>query len=191
MTLEKLKYLYAQIPNSVLRHGYINNDKGKPGIFAGDAPVCRLPQGAIGGAYGALIVEVINNLPWLLNSIESTTPDAMNSRHLEQSAQIQEAISKVLCMRPGAQGALPIWSRLIWTSITAILEEGYVAAPATNDLPRSLPDPEEIRRIEREAVLKFTGYLLSQSYTKPIDGEEAIAAHFSDWERSCGAVSTE
>lgn len=183
MMLERLGRLLAQIPNSTLRLGDVGKDL--PGILAGDAPVCRLAKGAMGAAYGALFVEVVNRLPELLTDLRNAKAEHRAKRHHEQSNQIQDAITRVLGMRPGSKGSSAIWSRLILTSIEPILEEGYAPSPSSGPShAAAVQDAESVKKIEQAAVLEFTAFLISRSATKPIEGEDDIAALHAEWEQA-------
>lgn len=183
MTLERLAHLLAQIPNSTLRLGNVGNNF--PGILAGDAPVCRLASGAIGAAYGDLFVEVVNRLPELLTELRNAKPEHRIKRHHEQREQVQEAITRVLGMRPGSKGSSAIWSRLILTSIEPILEEGYAPLPSSGSVHAAgVKEDGAAKKIEQAAVLEFTAFLISRTASKPIEGEDDIAALHAEWEQA-------
>ncbi|MDZ5605309.1 hypothetical protein SJI00_21270 [Pseudomonas sp. RP23018S] len=183
MILDQLGHLLAQIPNSTLRLGEVGKDL--PGILAGDAPVCRLAKGAIGASYGALFVEVVNRLPELLTALRNAKAEHRAKRHHEQRDQIHGAITKVLGMRPGSKGSAGIWSRLIFTSIEPILEEGYLPSPPSGSSQAAAAwGAENVKKIEQSAVLEFTAFLIARSANKQIEGEDDIAALHAEWEQA-------
>jgi hypothetical protein len=178
-----LKGLLAGVPSAELRAGKVGGDK--PGLLAGETPVCRLPEGPMGEAYGALLIAAVNALPALIKASEGQTGADQSSPPYTKvmRERIEQQISMVLGMRPGAKGSNSIWSRLIWTTI-----EPYLVAPvaekAADSALQAAPEPhaERIRKERQDAVLQFTCFLTAQLGTTPIEGEADVAKLFEGWE---------
>lgn len=177
-----LKGLLAGVPSAVLRSGKVGGDK--PGLLAGETPVCRLPEGPLGEAYGALMIAAVNALPTLISASENKPGGEQSSSPYTKvmRERIEQQISMVLGMRPGAKASNSIWSRLIWTTI-----EPYLLPPSVahaTDAPNATQDPhaERIRKERQDAVLQFTCYLTAQLSTAPIEGEADVTTLFERWE---------
>jgi hypothetical protein len=185
MNIEKLKGLLAAVPSAELRSGHVLGDK--PGILAGVSPVCRLPEGPVGEAYGALMVEAVNALPALIQASELSagSPEGEPSPYSKELRErIEQQISTVLGMRPGAKGSNSIWSRLIWTNIEPHL---VGPLPAMDESALSAdgnlaPLAERIRKERSEAVLQFTCFMTAHLGTMPIEGEADVTKLFERWE---------
>lgn len=180
MNTTQLKGLLAGVPSAELRAGKVGGDK--PGLLAGETPVCRLPEGPMGEAYAALIIAAVNALPALIKASEGQAGVATGSQYTNlMRDRIEQQISMVLGMRPGAKGSNSIWSRLIWTTI-----EPYLVAPGaqTEDAPQSAHEPhaERFRKERQNAVLQFTCFLTAQLVATPIEGESDVTRLFERWE---------
>lgn len=183
-----LKGLLAGVPSTVLRAGKVGGDK--PGLLAGETPVCRLPEGPMGEAYGALLIAAVNALPALIKASEGQTGADQSAGQYTKlmRERIEQQISMVLGMRPGAKNSNSIWSRLIWTTI-----EPFLLAPAaiqSDDNASgadSEPHAERIRKERQDAVLQFTCFLTAQLGTTPIEGEADVTKLFERWEAAHNA----
>jgi hypothetical protein len=182
MNITQLKGLLAAVPSAELRVGKVGGDK--PGLLAGETPVCRLPEGPTGEAYGALLIAAVNALPALIKTSEGHAGGNQSAGQYTKvmRERIEQQISMVLGMRPGAKGSNSIWSRLIWTTI-----EPYLMAPTVksgDDAPQSEAEPhaERIRKERQEAVLQFTCFLTAQLGVTPIEGETDVTRLFERWE---------
>jgi hypothetical protein len=188
MDIKQLKGLLAGVPSAELRVGKVGGDK--PGLIAGEAPVCRLPESPIGEAYGALLIAAVNSLPALIKAIEGQAGGDQGHQYTKvMRERIEQQISTVLGMRPGAKGSNSIWSRLIWTNI-----EPYLLAPASQpneEAPSTAPEPhaERIRKERQDAVLQFTCFLTAQLGSTPIDGEADVTRLFERWENEHNTVA--
>lgn len=188
MNITQLKGLLAAVPSAVLRAGKVGGNK--PGLLAGDTPVCRLPEGPTGEAYGSLLIAAVNALPALIKSSEGQAgaDQSANQYTNIERERIEQQISMVLGMRPGAKGSNSIWSRLIWTTI-----EPYLLPPvATLEGDHALhtaPEPhaERIRKERQDAVLKFTCFITAQLATTPLEGEADVTKLFERWENEHNA----
>lgn len=183
MNNEKLKGLLAAVPSAELRTGKVGGDK--PGLLAGETPVCRLPEGPIGEAYGALLVAAVNALPELFKTREGNAGanQATNQYPKVVQERIEQHISMVLGMRPGAKGSNSIWSRLIWTTIEPFvlgLPVEQVGEKAQLSAPK--PRAECIRKERQDAVLQFSCFITAQLGSKPIEGEADVTRLFEQWE---------
>lgn len=178
-----LKGLLAAVPSTILRAGKVGGDK--PGLLAGDTAVCRLPEGPTGDAYGALLIAAVNALPALIKANEGPVggDQGANQYTKIERERIEQQISMVLGMRPGAKGSNSIWSRLIWTTIEPYLVPP-VAAQEGDDALHAVPEPhaERIRKERRDAVLQFTCFITAQLATTPIEGEADVTKLFERWE---------
>lgn len=179
----QLKELLAAVPSTRLRAGKVGGDK--PGLLAGDVPVCRLPEGATGEAYGALLVAAVNALPALIKASDGQAgaDQGANQYTKIERDRIEQQISIVLGMRPGAKGSNSIWSRLIWTTIEPFLapppvpaQEGYAAIA-----PVQLHS-ERIRKERHDAVLQFACFITAQLATMPVQAEADVTSLFERWE---------
>ncbi|MFA4834444.1 MAG: hypothetical protein WC749_00030 [Dehalococcoidia bacterium] len=180
----QLKGLLAAVPSTMLRAGKVGGDK--PGLLAGETPVCRLPEGPTGEAYGALLMGAVNALPNLIKASErqAGSDQSPNQYTKIERDRIEQQISLVLGMRPGAKGSNSIWSRLIWTTIEPYLvplpttpQEGDNAPHAATEL-----HAERIRKERHDAVLHFTCFITAQLATTPIEGEADVTKLFERWE---------
>lgn len=179
MNIAKLKGLLASVPSADLHAGSVMGDK--PGLLAGVTPVCRLPDGPVGEAYGALMLEAVNSLPALIQATEQRAGSSQGEPSpysKDVRDRIEQQISTVLGMRPGAKGSNSIWSRLIWTNIEPHL---VVPLPVLVD---DCPDPSagRIRKERSDAVLQFTCFMIAQLGTAPFESESDIAKLFERWE---------
>lgn len=185
-----LKGLLAAVPSTMLRAGKVGGDK--PGLLAGDSPVCRLPEGPTGEAYGALLVAAVNALPALIKVSEGQAADQSANQYTKiERDRIEQQISMVLGMRPGAKGSNSIWSRLIWTTIEPYLvpipaaaQEGDNALSGSTEL-----HAERIRKERHDAVLQYTCFITAQLATTPIEGEADVTKLFERWENEHNAAA--
>ena len=192
MNIDNLKRLLSSVPSTVLRAGNVMGDK--PGLLAGETPVCRLPEGAVGEAYGALMVAAVNALPALIKSNvpQGDAPQVAAPNYSKDLRErIEQQISMVLGMRPGAKGSNSIWSRLIWTNIEPHLV-GPSPAPSANGLSETPVDvhAERIRNERRDAVLQFTCFITAQLGSTPIEGEADVTTLFERWESAHNTETT-
>lgn len=187
----QLKGLLAAVPSTMLRAGKVGGDK--PGLLAGDTPVCRLPEGPTGEAYGALLIAAVNALPTLIKASERQAgADQSTNKYTKiERDRIEQQISMVLGMRPGAKGSNSIWSRLIWTTIEPYLVSLPAAGQEGDNAPHAATElhDERIRRERHDAVLHFTCFITAQLATKPIDGEADLTKLFERWENEHHAVA--
>jgi hypothetical protein len=185
-----LKGLLAGVPSAELRAGKVGGDK--PGLLAGEAPVCRLPEGPMGEAYGALLIAAVNALPALIKATEGQTGAVQSTPPYTKvmRERIEQQISMVLGMRPGAKASNSIWSRLIWTTIEPYLVAPVAAQEAGSALQAAHePHAERIRKERQDAVMQFTCFLTAQLGTTPIEGEADVAQLFERWESAHNSIA--
>jgi hypothetical protein len=190
MQHNSIQTLMAAVPKASLRLGNVGGDK--PGILADDQPICRLKEGPVGAAYGALIVGAVNALPHLLTSAQQPAKSqAMDSLLRDQVVQ---RISSVLAMRPGGKKTqASIWAKLIWTSVETCLAENLNPAgntePGLTSTVGGITYPSEtVQSARLSAVMEFSCMLLaacegSQDSALP-DMEQLV----SEWARSHNAL---
>ncbi|MGO4801010.1 hypothetical protein ACEN2T_17170 [Pseudomonas sp. W22_MBD1_FP4] len=187
MQNDAIKRLIEAVPSASLRLGMIRGDK--PGVFAGDEPICRVKEGSEGAAYAALIVGAVNALPQLLASSER--PDRGQRIDANLRDLVAQRISGVLSMRPGTKkNQMSIWAKLIWTTVETVLAENL-----RPDLPGGeclIPsdvafERETIHSARLAAVLEFSAMVMCAC--APTEGLEAqdLESVIQDWVKSCNA----
>ena len=188
----RLSSLLAQVPTKTLHLGQVAGDK--PGILAGDMPICRVRETPEGAQYAELITEGINALPRLLAMLSapneaSGAPSATDSP-LRQ--QIEGKITETLQLLPGFKAsATTTWAKLLYAAIEPWLIGGRealaTAAPAIkpqqprNQQARSA-DGEKQARLE--GVMEFCNFMLAQDEGETRPNEHALEQLVTEWDKA-------
>lgn len=185
-----LQALLGKVPSSQLHAGQVAGDK--PGILAGDMPVCRMRETAEGALYATLIVEGINALPQLLNALETPAQAAGAAPADEDSPlrqQIEGKISETLQMLPGFKAATTgVWAKLLYAAV-----EPWLAGGREVLVVESAPVPQrqqEARGADGEkqarldAVTEFCNYMLGQGEGESMPNEHALEQLVTDWDKA-------
>lgn len=186
-----LQALLDQVPAHTLRAGQVAGDK--PGLLAGDAPVCRLREGTEGAAYGALIIGAVNALPGLLKALQEPAEaagaaivQANEDDPLRQ--QIESTITQTLHLLPGFKvGASATWAKLIYAAVEPWLSGGrevLAAAPAPvtqHQQPQNVDGQQQARL---DAVMDFCTYMLAKDDSETRPNEYALEQLVNDWDKA-------
>jgi hypothetical protein len=187
----RLSSLLAQVPTKTLHLGQVAGDK--PGILAGDMPICRVRETPEGAQYAELITEGINALPRLIAMLSAPNeaygaPSATDSP-LRQ--QIEGKITETLQLLPGFKAsATTTWAKLIYAAIEPRLVGGRealdTAAPAITQQPRNQQarsaDGEKQARLE--AVMEFCNFMLAQDDGESRPNEHALEQLVTEWDKA-------
>lgn len=191
-----LQTLLEQVPSATLSSGQVAGDK--PGILAGELPVCRMREGAEGAAYAALIIEAVNALPTLLKTLERAADPAPVSggaagdegSPLRQ--QVEAKITQTLTLLPGfKQSMTATWAKLIYAAVEPWLIGGREVLSA---VPQSEPAPRQQQsqgdaQARLDAVTNFCSYMLAQEDSESRPNEYALEQWVNDWAKGDGKVN--
>lgn len=187
-----LRDLLSQVPTQQLHAGQVAGDK--PGILAGDMPVCRVRETAEGELYAALIVEAVNALPRLLDALAAPetpaasagTAQASESDPLRQ--QIEAQITNTLHMLPGFKaGASGTWSKLLYAAVEPWLVGGRPplsvepVQPVQRQQKARSADGE--KQVRLDAVMEFCNFMLHQDDSESKPNEHALETWVMDWDK--------
>lgn len=189
MTHAAIQQLINAVPSASLRLGTVAGDK--PGIYAGDSAICRVKEGPVGDAYGALIVGAINALPQLLATPQrSAKAQPMDSLLREQVVQ---RITNVLAMRPGAQNKQStIWAKLIWTTVETCLADNLKPDGSPEDCATAIAnvayEPETVQSARLAAVLEFSAMMMTACEGTADSELPNMELVISEWSRMCNTI---
>lgn len=189
MPNNSVQRLIDAVPSASLRLGIVGSDK--PGIFAGDDPICRVKEGPVGAAYAALIVGAVNALPNLLSTPERPARGQNIDAHLRDL--VIQRISGVLSMRPGTKrNQTSIWAKLIWTTVETVLSDNL--GPNSLDGEKPLPgnitfERETIQSARLSAVMEFSVLVMSALEPQGEAGAVDLEPVIQGWVQSYNALS--
>ncbi|MBA1280260.1 hypothetical protein [Stutzerimonas stutzeri] len=192
-----LKALLDNAPSTRLRAGQVSGNK--PGILAGDTPVCRLREGPEGAAYASLIVETVNALPQLLKALDSASEPvvadedsaACSDSPLRQ--QVEAKITQTLALLPGFKQAMTgTWAKLIYAAVEPWIAGGrevLSAAPQAVQVTRQqVQGNDHHEQVRLDAVTDFCKYMLAQEDSESRPNEFALEQWVNDWSKQSAAV---
>ncbi|MDH0959075.1 hypothetical protein N5C54_14930 [Pseudomonas chengduensis] len=189
MNIDRLKDLLAQA-GTPLSHCQVSGDK--PGIQAGDQPVCRVRETPDGAAYAALIVEGINALPNLLAALESapapaTAPVEALPADNPMRQQVEAKIAQTLTMLPGFKPAITAtWAKLIFAAVEPWLAGGResLSSASSEPTPTLSSTPPDQAQSRLDAVADFCAYMLAQEGAGDRPNEYALERWANDWNKT-------
>ncbi|MCF6783382.1 hypothetical protein [Stutzerimonas stutzeri] len=186
-----LQSLLDQVPSATLRSGQVAGDK--PGILAGELPVCRMREGAEGAAYAALIIEAVNALPTLLKTLEKAAEpvpvsgDSAGDEGSPLRQQVEAKITQTLALLPGfKQSMTATWAKLIYAAVEPWLiggREVLSAVPQPASAPGQLQSQVDAQ-VRLDAVTDFCSYMLAQEDAESRPNEYALEQWVNDWAKA-------
>lgn len=187
----RLSTLLAQVPTKTLTLGQVAGDR--PGILAGEMPVCRVRESPEGARYAELITEAVNALPYLLSIAtapqEGSATQAAAESPLRQ--QVEGKITETLQLLPGFKASATVtWAKLLYAAMEPWLVGGRealtTAAPAIEPLQRTQParsaDGEKQNRLD--AVMEFCNFMLAQEDGETLPNEHALQQWVTAWDKA-------
>lgn len=187
-----LQALLEQVPSQPLRAGQVAGDK--PGLLSGDAPVCRLREGAEGAAYGALMIGAVNALPDLLKALQASVgaagaaPAGQADENSPLRQQVESTITQTLHMLPGFKvGASATWAKLIYAAVEPWLSGGreVLAAAPTQTVQRpAAQSTDGLKQARLDAVADFCTFMLAKADTETRPNEYALEQLVNDWDKT-------
>lgn len=193
--IKALRALLDAAKAPLLRHGTVAGDK--PGILAGETPVCRVREGAEGAACAALIVGAVNALPGLLEAV-SATPASAVAQDADvggQRQQIEARIAAALKMQPGlAEASIKVFSRLVYAAVEPWIQGGRAGFDASESMApapvvaAAQPPRAGLAQARLDAVIDFGNFLLEQGGEDTgMPCPEALEKLVKDWDSAHNA----
>lgn len=187
-----LSSLLGQVPVKTLHMGQVSGDK--PGILAGDTPVCRVRETHEGAQYAMLITETINALPQLLRMLPAqpeVAPEQAPAAN-PQRQQIEAKIAETLQLLPGFKvSATGTWAKLLFAAIEPWLIGGRETLTTSPAVPQHQQHREQSARCadgekqtRLEAVTDFCTFMLAQDETETRPNELALEQWVNEWNKT-------